>query len=149
MLSLVHLNDLNASDYLAMVLQLWPDFDTAELTEMLERNGKDAEVAYYLCRTDKNEYVGFINLSLRHDYVEGCTTNPVGFIEGIFVKSEFRKQGVGAFMVAAGEHWARSKGCIEYASDTNLDNIDSQLFHQRLGFINQATVVHFWKKIES
>lgn len=31
----------------------------------------------------ENDYVGFIQLSLRMDYVEGTSTTPIAYIEGM------------------------------------------------------------------
>lgn len=35
----------------------------------------------------------FAQCGLRHDYVEGRGSSPVGYLEGIFVEKEYRKQG--------------------------------------------------------
>ena len=37
--------------------------------------------------------VGFAQCTLRHDYVEGTHSSPVGYLEGIFVKEEHREKG--------------------------------------------------------
>jgi len=43
-----------------------------------------------------------------------------------------RKSGVR--LPKEAEDWARSQGCQEMASDTWLDNLDSQRVHEALGF---------------
>ena len=35
--------------------------------------------------------VGFAQCGLRRDYVEGTDSSPVGYLEGIFIKEEYRK----------------------------------------------------------
>ncbi len=87
----------------------------------------------YLAKDDTH-YAGFIELSLRETAV-GCTTTPVGFIEGWFVKEAYRGQGVGKMLVQAGEEWARAMGCSEMASDTTTRYFSlSPGAHQALGY---------------
>jgi len=43
------------------------------------------------------------------------------------------------------ENWARSRGCREMASDTNLENDISETAHLELGFQIAAKVVAFRK----
>ncbi|MBI3003965.1 MAG: GNAT family N-acetyltransferase [Ignavibacteriales bacterium] len=38
---------------------------------------------------------GFVKVALR-DWAEGCTTNPLGYIEGWYVEPEYRRQDVAA-----------------------------------------------------
>src|SRR5688572_19364478 len=72
---------------------------------------------------------GFVEASLR-PCAEGCTTQPVGYIEGIYVQPTFRRCGTARTLVAAVEQWAAFRGCIEFASDCDTDNEDSVRFHQ-------------------
>lgn len=48
---------------------------------------------------------GFAQCQLRHDYVEGTDSSPVGYLEGIFVKQEHRKQGYAKELLAKCEEW--------------------------------------------
>ncbi len=36
--------------------------------------------------------IGFAQCQLRYDYVEGTTMSPVGYLEGIFIKEEYRNK---------------------------------------------------------
>ena len=41
----------------------------------------------------ENEFpIGFAQCQLRYDYVEGTSTSPVGYLEGIFVKESYRSK---------------------------------------------------------
>ena len=91
--------------------------------------------------------VAFMSLSLRHDYVEGTDSSPVGYLEGIYVKPDFRKSGIAAEMVEFAKEWVVSKGCTELASDCELDNEDSRLFHSKIGFEEANRIVCFVMKI--
>lgn len=43
------------------------------------------------------DFIGFSNVALRSDYVEGNHSLPVGYIEGIYVKASYwQKQSFGA-----------------------------------------------------
>jgi aminoglycoside 6'-N-acetyltransferase I len=93
------------------------------------------------------ELVGFAEASLRYDYVNGCETSPVAFLEGIYVDPAHRRQGVAKALSASVEKWGKSKGCVEFASDTSLDNIASQHLHEALGFEETQRVVFYRKRI--
>ena len=87
--------------------------------------------------------IGFAEASLRRDYVNGCETSPVAFLEGIYVMPHARGQGVGRALDAAVRDWAIVRGCREYASDALLDNRESHAFHAALGFEETERIVYF------
>jgi aminoglycoside 6'-N-acetyltransferase I len=102
-----------------------------------------------ICKTDEGIAAGFANISIRKDYVEGSNSSPVGYIEGIYVKPEFRKQGIAKNFVEMAEDWSRDRGCKELGSDTEIENVESQKFHRRIGFTRESTIMHFIKAIEN
>ncbi len=79
--------------------------------------------------------------------MEGSSSSPVGYVEGIYVKPEYRKQGIARALLGLGEEWSRAHGCNEFASDTEIENVESQAFHLRAGFEEAQTIVHFIKKL--
>jgi aminoglycoside 6'-N-acetyltransferase I len=115
---------------------LWPDQPRDELAAEAEAYlaGRGFMLETVLVAADhRDRAIGFAELSLR-PYAEGCTTTPVGFLEGWFVDTEWRGRGVGRALVAAAEAWARGRGCREFASDTTIDNESSAAAHAALGF---------------
>lgn len=90
-----------------------------------------------------NKIKGFSHTQLRYDYVEGCETSPVGYLEGMYVSEEDREQGYATKMLAQGKSWAKEKGCREFASDTELDNKLGYLFHKHSGFIETNRLITF------
>jgi aminoglycoside 6'-N-acetyltransferase I len=90
--------------------------------------------------------LGFAELRLR-DVAEGCTSTPVGYLEGIWVDPGARRRGVARALVAAGESWARARGCREMASDRELDNEASGRFHESSGFDEVVRAVHYRKHL--
>jgi hypothetical protein len=76
---------------------------------------------------------------------DGCTTHPVGYVEGWFVDPDVRQRGVGRGLVQAAEKWAASQGCKEMASDAHLENSTSITAHKALGFREDSPCVRFRK----
>ena len=89
--------------------------------------------------------VGFAQCQLRHDYVEGTSTSPVGYLEGIFVAEGYRHKGYARELLAACEKWAMNKKCSEFASDCEIDNETSLAFHIAAGFEVANRIVCFNK----
>ncbi len=116
--------------------------ETKEIEELI--NSKEA--AIFVLEV-KGEIVGFAQCQLRHDYVEGCNKSPVGYLEGIFVKSGHRRRGYGRKLVRACEKWAKESGCREFASDCQLDNNESLAFHLSCGFIEAGRIICFYKQL--
>jgi aminoglycoside 6'-N-acetyltransferase I len=130
---------------------LWPEgardehaADIADfLAEMAEGRG---QIGFLAMRGD--EALGFAEAAIRHDYVNGCETSPVAFLEGIYVEPSSRRAGVAGKLLAAVETWGRSNGCSELGSDAELTNTRSHGFHLGLGFEETERVVYFRKVIE-
>ena len=93
------------------------------------------------------EVVGFSQVGIRNDYVEGVKISPCGYLEGLFVDELYRRKGIAKSLVLKSEEWAKSKNCKEFASDCELENVESFLFHQRIGFREVSRNIHFSKKI--
>jgi aminoglycoside 6'-N-acetyltransferase I len=128
---------------------LWPDQPREELAAEARAflDGRGSMLEAVLVAVDlADQAVGLAELSLR-PYAEGCTTTPVGFLEGWFVAPEWRARGVGRALVVAAEAWARAKGCREFASDTNLDNDGSAAAHAALGFEEVERIRCFRKSL--
>lgn len=110
----------------------------AEFQELL-----DNENAQVLVLEINNKIEGFSQIQLRYDYVEGCETSPVGYLEGIYVSEGNRKQGHATKMLEKGKAWAKAKGCHEFASDTELSNEGGFLFHKHSGFTETNRLITF------
>lgn len=127
-----------------LALLLWPDHTRSELLEEITRDLSNGEMRFFLAEA-QGQAIGFSHCSLRRDYVEGTHSSPVGFLEGIYVRQAFRREGVAAALVDACQAWARSLGCREFASDCELDNTASIAFHLGLGFTEANRTVWFVK----
>lgn len=98
-----------------------------------------------IAETETSDLAGFLEAGIRQDYVEGCETVRVGYIEGWFVEAEFRRQQVGRQLVEFAENWAREQGCEEMGSDCDLDNEVSLSAHLRVGYTEVGRSIHFKK----
>ena len=79
--------------------------------------------------------------------MEGTDSSPVGYLEGVFVSEEYRRKGYAAELIAECEKWAKEKGCVEFASDCEIDNVDSLRFHTAIGFEETNRIICFKKRL--
>ena len=105
----------------ALVKIIWPEYTLEELTRIII-NYMCSENSAVFAETVNREYAGVALCCLRHDYVEGCETSPVGYLEGVCVREEYRQQGIARKLVSECEQWAGETGCTEFASDFELTN---------------------------
>lgn len=141
----------NVDSWTRLRAALWPDGSVEQHREdVIETflQGADRAIAF-LSESEEGEIVGFAEGSLRNDYVNGCKTSPVAFLEGIYVLPSHRKQGIARLLCDAVGDWGKSQGCLEFASDAPLENGVSRKFHAALGFAETQRVVFFRKDIEA
>jgi aminoglycoside 6'-N-acetyltransferase I len=128
---------------------LWPDDDAAghraEIVEILA--DADPKLTAVVAVDEGGVVQGFAEGSLRHDYVEGCDSSPVVYLEGICVRPEARRTGVARMLAVAVGEWGRAQGCTEYASDAIVEDDESHRFHAAVGFAEVERVVCFRKEL--
>ena len=129
-----------------LAIKMWEAHTVDELEKDFENiiENKESAVFVYLV---ENQSVGFAQCQLRHDYVEGTESSPVGYLEGIFVEEEFRHKGYAKQLLKECEKWAKEQGCTEFASDCELENDVSLAFHMKLGFEEVNRVICFAKRL--
>ncbi len=136
----------DAHGWLRMREQLWPG-SSHDLPGEIEAYFQEGPPWTCIVAEDAGGVLlGFVEVGLR-DYAEGCLSAPVGYLEGIFVDEAWRTSGVGRALVEAAEDWARLQGCTEMASDRELDNEASGLFHQAVGYQEVERIVCFRKPL--
>ncbi len=134
--------------WLSLRRALWPEGSDAEhLAEMAEFLTQPERYAQFVAYNSSSQAIGFIEASIRSDYVNGTESSPVAFLEGIYVLPAHRRHGVARALVAAASDWALSRGIHEFASDAALENELSHRVHKRLGFIETERVVYFRKAL--
>jgi len=134
------------SEWVALGVEFWSKHPAENIRKDFERMLGSKNEQSFIC-IKNNKPIGFINLAIRSDYVEGSKTSPVGYLEGIYVKKAYRKKGIAKLLFKEAEKWFKAKYVKEIGSDAMATNIVSQKFHKNLGFTKGETIVHFIKKV--
>ena len=135
--------DLKA--WAAMRARLWPDADAKELRAELPALLRKPRFRAWLA-LEGGLPVAFAEAYIR-EFANGCDSQPVAFLEGIWVEKGHRRKGVGKCLVAALEAWAAGRGLKELGSDAELENRLSHRSHKGWGFEETERVVYFRKKL--
>lgn len=123
---------------------LWPECPREDhLAEMAACLGAPDRCVQFIAQDPQGLPVGLAEAALRSDYVNGTSSSPVAFLEGIYVLPGFRRRGTAAALVDAVAAWARRAGCRELASDALLENGASHAMHRALGFQESERVVFY------
>lgn len=129
-----------------LAVQMWDSHSVSELivefSEIMEKGNSQFFLKY-----ENVIPIGFAQCQLRYDYVEGTKTSPVGYLEGIFIKEGYRNKGYAKELLAECEVWAKGNGCQEFASDCEIDNIDSFQFHKAMNFTEANRIICFTKTL--
>ena len=132
--------------WLSLRSRLWPDGSESEhlryMADALAR-GHFVRLAF----APDGSAVGFVEASQRVDYVNGTSTTPVTFLEGLYVEPSARRKGLAQAFVAEVERWAAAQGCSELASDSPIENVAAHATHRALGFEETERVVYFRRAV--
>jgi aminoglycoside 6'-N-acetyltransferase I len=127
---------------------LWPRCTESEhRAEMAAACSGANRLIAFIAHDDDGRPIGFIEASLRSDYVNGTHSSPVGFIEGVYVSPRARLRGVARALIETAEAWAVAMGCVEMASDSRIENESAHAMHRALGFVETGRVVYFRKEL--
>jgi aminoglycoside 6'-N-acetyltransferase I len=135
-----------ATDAAQLALLLWPNNDLEEFIENMKEIISNQMSTVFLAYNEE-QAIGFAQCQLRHDYVEGTNSSPVGYLEGLYVVANYREKGIAKNLVQACEEWVKAKGCTEFASDCELTNTQSLDVHLKLGFQEANRIICFTKKL--
>ncbi|MCL2425526.1 MAG: GNAT family N-acetyltransferase [Oscillospiraceae bacterium] len=146
-MNIIQANIEHLESWTKLAIMLFPDSTfEEELKFHKEIVESEKEVGFLYEKDDR--LVGFMNISIRSDYVNGTDTSPVVYIEAIYVLSEYRKYGIGRKFIEHAEQYAKQKGITQLASDCFIDNTISESFHKSCGFVEKERVICFVKNVE-
>jgi aminoglycoside 6'-N-acetyltransferase I len=146
MVTIREMESSDRADWIKMRKALWPecpeDRHRLEIDQILSAQG-----IVLVAESSSQGLVGFAEISLRNDQVEGTSTTPVPYLEGWYVKPAFRTQGIGKALLHSAEDFAMQVGFTELASDTEVINYTGIDIHKHLGFREVGRTVHFVKSL--
>jgi len=150
----VHVRTAAAGDLeqvISLRARLWPDTPTGEHRDevrgVLAGHPRSTMPLVIFVAEDEGRVIGFVEVGLR-SHADGCDpTRPCGFVEGWYVAPEQKGRGAGRLLMQRAEAWAREQGCAELASDTWIDNEESQRAHAALGFEVVDRCVNYRKRL--
>ena len=141
------LQEKDLSEWFRLRQMLWDELTEeehqAEMLDIYEHT--DSQLVLVADKGD-GKLIGFLEASIR-PFVEDCNTDNVGYLEGWFVESGYRRYGIGRDLVRGAERWARKKGCTEMASDAEVGNDLSLQAHLKLGYDETSRLVHLRKDL--
>jgi aminoglycoside 6'-N-acetyltransferase I len=89
-------HDRHLNQWADLPAKLWPLYSREhhhmELADLLAKS--DINRVAFIALAKINAPLGFVEAALRHDYVNGCESSPVVFLEGIYVLPTARRKGV-------------------------------------------------------
>jgi aminoglycoside 6'-N-acetyltransferase I len=131
------------SAWAEMRAALWPEESAAEHAHGIDELLRSGRAWGFIAEVGGMP-AAFAELAMR-DYANGCASRPVPFLEGIFVREEYRRHGVGARLIASIEAFAAARGFTEIGSDAEIANRASHAAHCSWGFVETERVVYFRK----
>lgn len=134
-------------DYYNIVKLLWEDVTKKEINKIIDEH--HSRKSYILLAVLDDQVVGFLNSSIRSDYVEGSDDEKTGYIEGIFIKEKFRQNKIAVKLLNHLISYYRSINIFTIGSDAFVDNQLSDLFHKAVGFEEVSINRHYLYKINN
>ncbi len=138
----------DSSEWAQMRYRMWDSLSVSEhlgdIAKMLTGRIKSTG---YVAISD-GSFAGFAEVSIR-DYANGCTVQPVPFLEGIWVNPEYRQQEIGRKFIAEIERDLVTQSFNELCSDAHIENDISHHAHNRWGFEETDRVVYFRKPLDN
>lgn len=147
-MEIVSTSDPNDPSWLALRAEFIPEVEASEQRTFLQAFARDSfAFRAFVAQDARDGLLGFAEVAVRTDFVNGCEHRPALFLEGIFVRPEHRGRGIARALCDAAGRWGLEQGCREFASDVYIDDHDSLAAHLGLGFEETERVVYFRKPL--
>ncbi len=113
---------------------LWPDTSLEnhlqDIRDTLDEDNPGTVT--FIAESSTGQSAGFAEAALRRDYVNGCSTSPVLFLEGIYISSEYRQHGVARLLCEAIANWGRKRAALNLPPMFHLKTLTARTFTQHL-----------------
>lgn len=119
----------------------YPEDQTAERLAALLKDGRNKILIAEL----DGRAVGYLHLV---DY-ELLYADPMANIMGIAVDPDFRRMGIGAALLAAGEDWARTQGASAVRLVSGETRTGAHAFYRALGYEGSKMQVNMKKTLQN
>jgi aminoglycoside 6'-N-acetyltransferase I len=146
-LNAISIRQMGASDHAiwtAMRTALWPEATEGDHARDIDRILASDDYWGFVAETKLPEPVAFAEIAIRK-YANGCESQPVPFLEGIWVDARHRRGGIGSALVAHVERFVAARGFREIGSDALIENVVSHAAHAAWGFVETERVVCYRK----
>ena len=108
---------------------LWPEESAEEYACGLDDLLRGGLYWGFIAEAPDGQAAGFAEVSVRR-YANGCDSQPVTFLEGIWVDPKFRRLHLGARLLQHIESFVVDRGFHELGSDALIDNTASHAAHR-------------------
>lgn len=129
-----------------MRFKLWDRLSIDEHLGDIEAMLRHDKRRGYIAASTDNIPVGFAEICIR-EYANGCTAQPVPFLQGIWVAPKHRRDGIGRKLIEKITDDLIRQGFHELCSDAGTRNHRSHKAHANWGFFETDRVVCFRKQL--
>src|SRR5271163_762815 len=97
---------------------MWPDSsdDHAQEIASFFAGTLTEPDAVMIAETEDQRAIALLELSIRLD-IPGLEGQPVGYVEGLYIKPEARGRNLARQLLESSRHWACERNCAGFASD--------------------------------
>src|SRR5258708_12257508 len=143
----INIREMGAADrpaWAEMRSALWPEESAQEHATGIDEILGLGDAWGFVAETADGAPAGFAELAIRK-YANGCTGRPVPFLEGIWVRADLRRRGIGARLIEHVGAFAAARGFREIGSDSEIENRMAHTAHRSWGFSQPEPAVFFPK----
>jgi len=143
----VMVREMSAADRGAwgmMRAALWPEETAQAHGEWIDVILRSREAWGFMAEAGDGAPAGFAEVAIRK-YANGCESMPVPFLEGVWVRSDLRRQGIGRALIEHVAAFLVARGFRELGSDSQIDNGVAHASHRSWGFSETERIVYFRK----
>jgi len=105
-----------AGDWLRLRNLLWEGDDHISEIEKYFSGLAEEPNEVLIAKENSGKVVGHVELSIRED-IDGLLGKRTGYIEGLYIEEDHRFGRLSRVLLRAAESWARSQGCVAFATD--------------------------------